>query len=397
MKLNELARSVGITKELDDKMFAAYGDIKDQSILFERDYLFEIQKKYSVFDGDVFCAVLSSYDDLLQKKDLMKWALLLKRILADWNNEEELYGTPFPERDGSPARDMIALFVLISLFESALSKYESYGFSREEALRELRALNKCVSRDADGKIYFSSTLFGWCAIYISASIFRYGALNFEVGRLCDPVSLLENKFTGERIAVMTDGRFHRSGLCLSNAALCDDGDGALFTDFEENKGEYIAYTVKNGYVMPERKSFLKSEWSILLSKGDKIVSLHIPRGVDVSRESVKKTVTEGMKIVRERYGEDIKFAYCRSWLLSPNIFDCLSPTSKIIEFSDCFERYPIESNGKELMPFLFGKSPENYAELPADTSLQRRVKELYLNGGFIYAGAGIITDKEFYV
>ena len=397
MNLNELSESLGITKELDEKMYTAYSKIKDKTILFERDYLLRLQDEYAVFDDEIFCALLLSYDDLFQKKDLMKWALLLKQVLLDWNNEDELYGTPVPERDGSLARDMIALFPLISLFESALSKYESCGFSRNEALCELRALNKCISRDADGRIYFSSSLFGWCAIYISALIFRYGALNFEVSRVFDSVRLLENKISGERILVMSDGSFHRSGLCLCSAGLSDDNEGSFSADFEENANEYIGYVAKNGYVIPERKSFSKCEWESVLAKGDRIISLHIPRGVDVSRESVMKTVGEGMRIVRERYGDDIRFAYCRSWLLSPNLSDCLSPASKITEFSDCFERYPIVSNGKELMPFLFGKSPENYTELPTDTSLQRRAKEIYLNGGFVYAGAGIIAEKDFYI
>ena len=134
----------------------------------------------------------------------------------------------------------------------------------------------------------------------------------------------------------------------------------------------------------------------MLEKGDKAVSLHIPRGVDVSTESVKETVSRGMKIVRERYGENIKFAFCRSWLLSPNISSCLNSSSKIIEFSNVYDRFPIVSHGKELMSFLFGKSVQNYEELPENTSLQRKIKKIYLDGGYIYAGAGIITNPDFY-
>ena len=103
-----------------------------------------------------------------------------------------------------------------------------------------------------------------------------------------------------------------------------------------------------------------------------------------------------MNKVRERYGDEVRFAYCRSWLLSPNISSCLSPESNIIAFENCFERFPIRSTGKELMSFLFGKVTSNYEELSETTSLQRKIKQIYLDGGFVYAGAGIIADKNFY-
>ena len=103
-----------------------------------------------------------------------------------------------------------------------------------------------------------------------------------------------------------------------------------------------------------------------------------------------------MRIVKERFSEKIKFAFCRSWLLSPNVSQCLNPDSKIIAFENVFHRYPIQSTGKELMAFLFRMSPDNYEDLPEETSLQRKIKRIYLDGGYIYAGAGVITDEEFY-
>ena len=397
MTLTELAASLGITNELSESFYKSYEKIKDATTLYERDYLIRIQKEYALFEDDKFEALLKSFDDFSQNESLVKWAILARQELMHSEDHDSLYGMPMPTRDGSLGRDMIALFPLLSLFEDAVKKYESLGFSREEYMRELKSLSSCMASSEDGAFYFPNRLFGWCALYIYATIFRHGVLNFEINEIFDPVIVLENKNTKERVILMTEGVFHRSGSSLLSAGLSEDKEGSFNAALSETDSEYVGYSTKYGYIVPERKIFNKSEWKKVLGKGDVAVSLHIPRGVDVSRESVKETVKQGMRIVRERYGEHIKFAYCRSWLLSPNISQCLPSTSKIIEFENCFERYPIKSTGKELMSFLFGKSVENYEELPENTSLQKKVKQIYLDGNFIYAGAGIIIEDEFYI
>ena len=396
MTLNELAANLGITDELSDSLRKSYEKLGGSGKLYDREYLLKIQNEYSVFDEDVFLALTESFDAFSKNENLVKWAMLLRQVLLDSEDHDELYSVPMPSMDTSAGRDMIALFPLLSFFDEALEKYEKIGFSRKEALKELSFFGKCTARSPEGRIYFPSGLFGWYALYTYATIFRHGVLNFEITEFFDSVVLLENQKNGEYAILMKEGLFHRSGNFLQSAGLSEDTDGSFEATFEENDTEYVGYEAKDGYAINELKKFPKSEWKKVLEKGDKAVSLHIPRGVDVSCESVKKTVSEGMKIVRERYGENIRFAFCRSWLLSPNISQCLNSSSKIIEFSNVYDRFPIVSHGKELMSFLFGKSVQNYEELPENTSLQRKIKKIYLDGGYIYAGAGIITNPDFY-
>ena len=48
------------------------------------------------------------------------------------------------------------------------------------------------------------------------------------------------------------------------------------------------------------------------------------------------------------------------------------------------------------MGYLFPANIEDYTKLPEDTSLQRKIKKVYLDGGYIYGGGGIILDREYY-
>lgn len=396
MTLNELAATLDICEEIPEYLYKAYEESQNDSFPMTRPDLIRLQAEYSLFDEDVFSAVLDSFDSVVQNGSLLKWAVVLRRVLINFVDTETLYSIPYPKMNGEKGRDMLTLFPLLSLFEDALPRYERFGFSLEETLREFAVFNSSVKRSETGRFAFDRRFFAWSSAYIYGNVFRCGALNFEITEFPDPVAVIENVKSGERVILITEGSFHRSGNALLSVGFSEDTAGSFNADFFETDTEFFGRVAKEGVVSSETRSFPKSEWDMVFGKGDKGVSLHIPGGVDVSRESVKATVREGMARVKRSFGEKIKFAFCRSWLLSPNISECLSQTSKIIEFENCFERYPIRSSGNELMFFLFGGAYENYEDLPERTSLQRNIKRKYLDGGYIHAGAGIITDKDFY-
>ena len=398
MTVNELAASLGITAEIPMHVSLAFETSKNDKFSFSLDDLDRLQGELSIFGEENYEVLRAGLVDFLRNENLSQWATLVCEVVRQSTDHESLYQTPMPPVDDTEAAAVFPLIPLLPFIREAISKYESLGFSHDEAVAELRALNTCMdgSRIFLGKRGFASRYFGWCSIYIFATIFRHGVLNFQIIDFYDTVVLLQNVKSGEIVTLMTDGVFHRSGNCLESAGLSDDADGSYFADFSENESEYIGRVAKYGYASSELTTFKKSEWEKIFEKGEKAVYVHIPRGVDLSVESVKQTVREGMKIVRERYGKNIKFAFCRSWLLSPNISQCLGAESKIISFGNTFDRYPIKSSGKELMSFLFGKVYDDYNELPEDTSLQRKVKQIYLNGGYIYSGAGIITKPQYY-
>ena len=55
-----------------------------------------------------------------------------------------------------------------------------------------------------------------------------------------------------------------------------------------------------------------------------------------------------------------------------------------------FLKYPQCSGGQGIFGYVFPKKYENIESLPEDTSLQRKLKQLYLDGGYIYDYAGFI-------
>ena len=81
-------------------------------------------------------------------------------------------------------------------------------------------------------------------------------------------------------------------------------------------------------------------------------------------------------------------------MLDPKLAEILGPSSRITGFINQYLKYPIKSNGQELFNFVFPGDFDSYESLPEDTSLQRKLKAMYINGEFIHAHAGFVIGSD---
>ena len=77
-------------------------------------------------------------------------------------------------------------------------------------------------------------------------------------------------------------------------------------------------------------------------------------------------------------------------MMEPRIRELLGDSSNIVAFQSKYLRFPRKSGGKAVYTFLFRANMDTRVEdLPEDTSLQRKVKALYLKGEYIYEPGGV--------
>ena len=94
----------------------------------------------------------------------------------------------------------------------------------------------------------------------------------------------------------------------------------------------------------------------------------------------------------ERNGKKYEKYSCDSWLLSPRLKPLLSKKSNILSFQNRFHIVRENNEDKGYIEWLFQVPIDtNYKNLPAKTDLQKKVKEILLNGGNIGSAYGIIT------
>ena len=192
--------------------------------------------------------------------------------------------------------------------------------------------------------------------------------------------------------IMAAGTYHRSGIQNLGSPAYEDAEGAFTARFREDEENYYGHGAYNSVVDPEEKVYPKSLWECVAGPGDGCLSIHIPVGADISKETLSQAVDTAFRILDERFPEyDARVIFGSSWILDPKLQEFVGPNSKITGLQNVFHTYPQKCNGKGLFGYVFPKNYESLESLPENTSLQRKLKKWYLDGGYIYDYAGAIV------
>ncbi|MBO7275569.1 MAG: hypothetical protein J6V15_04270, partial [Clostridia bacterium] len=297
-----------------------------------------------------------------------------------------------PESDGTLLGDMLPLFVLLPSVPDMVAMYEKRGLID---IMDLLQIDSCISavEKRIGRVGMNRRYFDWLTNYLKCRIFQGGVFRVEVGTHKRPALVLRHCCTGRYEVMMTDGIFHRSGNMLG-AAGCTDIDGSFEADFRETDDEYCGHLAKDGIVSPQRVTLRKSEWEVYIKPQDDMLSLHIPKGASLTRETIQSSVKAAREIAKKSFPEfDIKAVGCYSWLLNPQLEEILGKDSHIGTFGSSFVRWPVKTDGMDVFGFVFPQTHGGYHTLPENTRLERSLKKLYIDGGFILNTAGIIIEE----
>lgn len=133
------------------------------------------------------------------------------------------------------------------------------------------------------------------------------------------------------------------------------------------------------------------EYELTTHDGEMVVSLHIPTDVDLRPEVLRPSLKEGLaEFYRLFPAYRGKKVYCHSWLLSPLLKDFLPETSNILRFQQLFDIVPDQVPGKDVLLWVFKNPKLPKADYPENTSLQRKLKQFFLDGGQFVEGLGYL-------
>ena len=135
------------------------------------------------------------------------------------------------------------------------------------------------------------------------------------------------------------------------------------------------------------------EYEFQKYEDENVIAIHIPSDANLSKEAVDASMKQA-EIFFQTYYHDYKYEKysCDSWLLSPRLKPLLSRKSNILSFQNRFHIVRENNEDKGYIEWLFQVPIDtNYKNLPAKTDLQKKVKEILLNGGNIGSAYGIIT------
>jgi hypothetical protein len=217
-------------------------------------------------------------------------------------------------------------------------------------------------------------------------------LRFEMLTLRDPIRLLRHKHTGERVLLFGGGAMDARGLYAGTPPASAE---AFTAAIDEDDTAWSGCVVNDAAkCLPERRRFAKSDWTLLLGPGDPVLNVHIPAHLPLTREALAESYRRAPEIFRTCYGFAPKGFLCRSWMMSEELHELLSPTSNILMFQEPYHRFPIRTGGTAVYNFVFKLRFKTFADMPEDTSLQRAVKRRYLDGGHVFEYGGVFVPGE---
>lgn len=390
MELAQIALSLGIAKYPPalDEVYAA-GNLFDPC---DQQLLKELEAEFGIFEG-YYAAMEQAMEEIPADEHRYIWA----KVVATYIRTAPVQlasKIPMPASNGTVAGDLLPMVILLPLIPSAVESYRRMGFPQEDIQKMMCAFRKgiaivarSVGRPAVNQLYY-----WWLCLYAKASIFHCGDFQFELRQLPNEAIFLRNKADGCLAAVMTAGRFHKSGMVLGSGGYLDE-EGAFDAQFRETENAWYGSLATERAIGRQEVCFPKDAWEVALKPGDWVLSMHIARGANLREEAVDAAINQAKIIAGRCYPQWVSNGfYCRSWLLDPLLGDILGEGSRIFQFANRFTRLPIKSSGRAGFGYVFPADVAD-ADLPEDTTLRRGLKQHYLSGGFVMDRAGAFIRK----
>lgn len=398
MTFEELAKSLGVQNP--EPLPAGYYPAPEsrKGELCSLELIDFLQEKYNLF-AEYYNAVRLGFTEI--EKDAQRKAYLdaVSLYLKDASYEEAVK-IRCPEPTNTPATNMLPVLLHLPSFVKTYDELIKRGFSHDDAVKNLSVLSIYIREEERYRtkiVGISSFISYWLYRFTKLQILYFGkaGINFHlINADCNFPYVLRNKASEKTVTVFgNDFAVHKSGIPLKSAG-AEETEGSFIARFKETEEEYIGHVSNERCVLKTAQAFKKSEWELIVSPGDDIITLHIFWDSDLTAEVVDQALKEGVEKCKLCYpNKDFKAIRCCSWLMSPDINEILGEKSKLSRFSARFIRFPVVSGGNLMHSYVFpGQrcSPEEYV---ATTTLQKGVKQLLLDGKYIYETAGIIPLK----
>jgi hypothetical protein len=396
MTFAEIAASLGI-REYPGELNEIYAKMSQTNVpACDLSLIDSLQEKYNFF-ADLYDVVRENAVAVNTNAACSTWI----KVATSYAKQVDIKAAkalPVPQPDGTVFTQMLPYYIVLGQIPDALAKYLACGFEETEVLGlfatfrgSLRKVEKLT-----GIIGLNQTYYSWLNNFTKAVIFKTEGFQFEIKEFPKTVLYLRNRETGKLLPMRLSGLICVGGEQPVGSYGYADESGAFTPTFSEDEENYYGHGVFDNIVDSEKNAYPKTKWECVVRPGDNCLSIHIPSGTDISTEATMRACKSAVKIVRKFNPEKASnVIYGSSWILNPKLKDMLGENARISQFLECFTKYPMQdANGNAVFNFVFSGRPENLKELPEETSLQRKIKALYLSGGCLHKYSGVIYIEE---
>lgn len=273
---------------------------------------------------------------------------------------------PFlPQGPGKAFENLAPVLVLLSFVDQSEKEMCRRGIPEEMRLRVHSCYENTLlmQKNIFGYSVMPAQYFFWFKRRLIPTLYEIGDMEFELKTMTGETVVYLEKETGKYLG---------------------------FLENSETENSFICTEILRGGTPGKTRILSKEGYCRYLRAGDEVISVHIPQGAKIGQASVSEKFAQARDFFARYYSDHtLKCFYCGSWLMDPTLADYLRPTSNIVTFQRMFYRYCASSTGQEVFGFVHPAPFDSYEDLPENTSLERMLKERYINGNPVYVYSGI--------
>ena len=337
------------------------------TFFLEREYILSLQEELNVFPR-IIGDLLAASNEIRKDREAARYALLVYRVMEDRESFKKNQSLiVFPEE-----YPFLPLFCLLPTIRPTYRFLKGKGVPQDIIARTLSQYETCVFIYSEryDRLGLNKRYFDWLQHYVDCEILDIDRLRFEMKRLEDPVSLVEDRRKGIRFLL-----YH---------------DPQSLPDHKSNYGVEGRRISADGKICSETEFYPEDRYQLLICPGDQCLGVHIPEEGDFSEAACEKSYERAKRVFATCFPEwKYKGFHCESWMMAPQLKQYLKPGSNILSFSGKFLKYPLPAENEDVLNFVFQLKFTSYDDLPEDTSLQRNLKKLYQSGGKLYDYGGL--------
>lgn len=321
---------------------------------------------------------------------MLQYLYLLKHVMADETVSRRLLPYVQLPVSGSMERDFAPMFSMLDLTDKAVAQMQERNLPKDIIDGTVSEYSNIIRdfQDHNGYPGVCSYL-SWLQNIVSLGIIRINRFNFQKTTFHGNVRVYRNQ-QGDYTILADDVAVHRSGQILGSAGYTDEAD-SFHALIGENAQSFQGYPVVDSKISKDAITLPKSQWTEVLRQDDVIISVHIPSHMSLSQDICEASYARAREIYDKHYPDvPYKAFCCFSWMMDTQLQDILGEPSNLTRFQDKYMIFPRKSGGMAIKKFVMLLTPDAPVEsFPENTSLQRRIKEHYRKGNYIYEQGGV--------
>ena len=248
---------------------------------------------------------------------------------------------------------------------------------------------------SDGRLGSERRLLGWHRLVASGDLYRLGRMQYVHRPFRGRLRVFRNRRTDYIIALSQGGiRYDDDGYIVGAGGCADEASGWTSRLDETETTVTGSPVCPEGMAVKPQITLSLDEWSAALSPGDPVLEMHIPEGEPLSLEACGSSMRRALDFF-PCYEPDKPFAgiASTSWIFNTQLEDMLSTASNLVRYQRELHLYPVPTNGRAGLYFIFYHDDVDPGSAPRDTTLKRAVLD-YLAAGTPLRSGGMFVLTE---